>query len=56
MLYKCMLQGENAARSFLKYPTSNLTYKRTVCRIVEKFRMTGSVMDINKIRNCIFLD
>ena len=43
----------NAAKSFLIYPASNLTYKRTVYRIVEKFRMTGTVRDTNKIRKSV---
>lgn len=41
------------AKCFLIYPASTLTYKRTVYRIVEKFRMTGSVMDVNKIRKSV---
>jgi glucan phosphoethanolaminetransferase (alkaline phosphatase superfamily) len=44
---------KNAAKSFLIYSASNVTYKRTVYRIVEKFRMTGSVMGTNKIRKSI---
>jgi hypothetical protein len=44
---------ENAAKRFLIYPVSTSTYKRTVYRIEEKFRMTGSVMDMNKIRKSV---